>query len=381
MEFDWTDEQRALHEQAARLAKDALNDGLDERDRAGIFSADGWRRCAEVGVQGWPMPPQYGGRGLGMPSVVAALEGLGRGCLDNGLLFSLGAQLWSVEMPLLLFGSEAQKEHYLPGLISGRSIGAHAVTEPEAGSDVAAMQTTAVRDADDYRLSGKKRYITSAPIADVYLVLATLDRAQGARGITAFLVERSAPGFSASERIDKMGLRTAMMGELTLDNCRVPLSQLLGTEGGGMAVFSAAMEWERAFILTPALGSMQRQIDECIAYARTRRQFGQPIGRNESVAAKIVDMQVRLDTARLLVYQIAWLKQAGKRLRREPSEVKLHVSESWVQNCLDAQQVYGAAGYMTGTSVERDLRDALASRIYSGTSAIQRRLIAGYLGI
>jgi alkylation response protein AidB-like acyl-CoA dehydrogenase len=359
----------------------SLGNDLERRDRAGEFDASLWQRCAEFGVLGLPMPSRYGGSELEMPAVVAALEGLGFGCRDNGLLFGLGAQLWSVQMPILALGSEDQKEHYLPGLVDGTLIGAHAVTEPEAGSDAFSLRTTARRDGDDYVLDGAKTFVTSAPVADLFLVVATVEPGSGSRGLTAFLVDRDTPGLSVSEPFEKAGLRTSAMAEVSLAGCRVPADRLLGRERGGSAVFGVAMEWERSFILAPALGTMRRQLADCVRYARVRRQFGEPIGKREPVASKLVDMQLRLETCRLLVDRVARLKQEGRRLTYEPSQVKLHVSESWVQASLDALQIHGGAGYMVELGVERDLRDALASKIYSGTSEIQRSIIAGFLGL
>ena len=377
----------SLSEDAAALRRAAedfgrsLNDGLADRDRTGVFDRELWRRCAEFGVLGLAIPVRYGGSEQTVPAAVHVLEGLGWGCRDNGLLFALMAQLWSVELPVLLFGSDEQRERYLPGLVEGRLIGAHAVTEPEAGSDVFSLRTTARPDGDDFVLEGTKAFVTSAPVADVFLVVATTDPARGSAGLTAFLVDRDTYGLEVTEPYEKMGLRTSAMGEVVLTGCRVPASQMLGRVGGGPAVFGSAMEWERSYILAPALGTMRRQLEECVRYARSRRQFGEPIGKREPVAGKLVDMQLRLETSQQLMYRTAWKKQDGRRLTYEPSQVKLHVSESWVQTSMDAIQIHGGSGYMVELGVERDLRDAIASRIYSGTSEIQRLIIAGFLGL
>lgn len=381
MDFSWPEEAIALWESARRFGREELDSGLEERDARSELDLDGWRKCAELGILGLPLPGRYGGAEHELPTVVRALEGLGYGCRDNGLLFSLGAQLWSVQMPILAFGSDEQKERYLPELVAGRIVGAHAVTEPEAGSDVFSLRTTATEHGSTYVLNGSKVFITSAPVADLFLVLARTGPSAEAGELTAFLVERGAPGLSVSRPREKLGMRTASMGDVVLEDCAVPAGQMLGKRGAGSSVFAASMEWERSFILAPALGCMQRQLEQCVARARARRQFGRPIGKNQSVASRIVDMQVRLDLARLLAYRTAWMKQAGIRLTLEPAQVKLHTSESWVQNSMDALQLHGADGYMTGTEVERTLRDALASRIYSGTSDIQRTIIASFLGL
>lgn len=381
MNFGWSHDQEALRDAAIKFAQQELNAGLAERDRRGEFSAESWRKCAEFGVQGLTMPARYGGADQEVLEATLVLESLGYGCRDNGLLFALGAQMWSVQIPICLFGTEQQKERFLPGLIQGKTIGAHAVTEPGAGSDVNSLTTTARRDGAGYVLNGQKTYITNAPVADLFLVLARIDPTPGTGGLTAFIVEKGTPGISVSRHLEKMGLRTSTMGEVFLQDCRVLADNILGSEDAGSAVFGAAMEWERCFILAPALGTMQRQVEQCIQYASLRKQFGKTIGKYESVANRIVESHLRIQTARLLTYKTAWLKKERKRLTHEPSEVKLHISECWVQNSLEAMQIHGALGYMVECGIERDLRDALASRIYSGTSEIQKVIISRFLGL
>jgi alkylation response protein AidB-like acyl-CoA dehydrogenase len=380
VELEWSEEAIALRREAEAFGA-SLNEGLADRDRRALFDERLWKRCAEFGVLGLPIPASYGGSELDLPTVVHVLEGLGYGCRDNGLLFGLMAQLWSVQMPILVFGTDEQRNRYLPGLVDGSLIGSHAVTEPESGSDAFSLRTAARVDGDSYVLEGSKTFITSAPVADVFLVIATTDPGRGAPGLTAFLVDRDTPGIHVTEPNEKMGLRTSAMGDVAITGCRLPASQVLGRVGGGSAVFGASMEWERSYILAPALGTMHRQLEECTRYARSRHQFGQPIGKREPVAGKLVDMQLRLETSQLLTYRTAWRKMRGHRLTYEPSQVKLHVSESWVQTSLDAVQLHGGSGYMVELGVERDLRDAIASRIYSGTSEIQRLVIAAFLGL
>jgi L-prolyl-PCP dehydrogenase len=375
VDFAWSSHAEELHRAAAEFGR-SLNERLEERDAMGALSSEGWSRCAEFGLLGLPVPERYGGLGEELPTIAYALEGLGHGCCDNGLLFALGAQLWSVQMPILLFGSDEQKETLLPGLVSGQLVGSHAVTEPGAGSDAFSLRTTAERDGSQYVLTGQKTFITSAPQADVFLVLARTEA-----GLSAFLVDRDTPGLEVMQPDEKMGLRTCSLGDVFLDGCHVSEGQMLGKAGAGSAVFAAAMEWERTFILAPALGTMRRLLERCLEHARERQQFERPIGKNEAVAGAIVDMQLRVDTSRLLLYRTAALKQAGRRLTVEPSQVKLHVSESWVQTALAALQIHGGSGYMRSLGLERELRDAIASRIYSGTSEIQRVIIASFLGL
>jgi alkylation response protein AidB-like acyl-CoA dehydrogenase len=327
------------------------------------------------------VPSRYQGQGLGLTELLAVMEGLGYGARDQGLLFSLNAHLWTNTIPILKYGTEAQREEYLPRLCDGSLIGANAASEPNAGSDIFAMQTRAVREGDDYVLNGTKTFVTNAPVADLFVSYATLDPSLGITGITAFIVESGRPGLTVSRKLDKMGLRTSPMAEVIFDGCRVPVANRLGREGRGAAVFESSMEWERGCILANYLGVMKRQLEECVAHAQSRRQFGRPIGKFQSVANRIVDMKLRLDTCRPLVYRIGHLKDSGKDATLEAAMAKLHVSECYVQSCLDAVQVFGGYGYMTDQQIERDLRDAIGGTIYSGTSEIQRNIIAREMGL
>jgi L-prolyl-PCP dehydrogenase len=381
MDFSLSAEQRELKEAAAAFARRELDRDLAEREEAGEFSPRAWRACAQFGIQGLPVPAELGGAGADLLTTVLVMEGLGYGCHDNGLIFSLNAQLWSLELPLVKFGRPAQQRAYLPGLVAGDLIGVHAMTEPESGSDAFSMRTRAERQGDHYVLTGTKLYITNAPVADVVLVFAAHPGKPKLAGISAFLVGKGTPGFTVTRGLDKMGLRTSPMGEVVLDDCLVPAENRLGPEGAGMAIFNASMTWERNCILASALGAMQRQLEACVAYARTRRQFGQAIGKFQGVANKVADMYLRLEAARLLVYQTAWLAQQGKPVLAEAAAAKLFTSEAWVASSLDAIQVHGAYGYMKEAGIERDLRDAVASTIYSGTSEIQRVVLARMLGL
>jgi alkylation response protein AidB-like acyl-CoA dehydrogenase len=289
--------------------------------------------------------------------------------------------MWSLELPLVKFGTPAQQEAYLPGLVSGDLVGVHAMTEPDSGSDAFSMRTSAQRRGDDYVLNGTKLYITNAPVADVVLVFAAHPDRPRLGGVSAFLVDKGTPGFSVSRSLEKMGLRTSPMGEVVLTDCVVPATNRLGPEGAGMAMFTSSMEWERSCILASAVGAMQRQLEACVDYARTRKQFGQAIGKFQGVADKVADMYLRLDAARLLIYQAAWLGQQGKPALAQAAAAKLFTSEAWVQSSLDAIQIHGAYGYMKESGIERDLRDAVASTIYSGTSEIQRVILSRMLGL
>jgi alkylation response protein AidB-like acyl-CoA dehydrogenase len=381
MDFSFDAEQLAFRDSVIRFAKAELSGDIIQRDRNGDFNAAGFKRCAEFGIQGLPIPAEYGGSGADPMTVVTAMEALGYGCPDNGLLFSINAQMWSFELPILEFGTAEQKNKYLPPLCKGEKVAVHAMTEPEAGSDAFSLRTQAVREGDKYVLNGTKMFITNAPIADWILVFATLDREKGAEAISGFIVERGTPGLKTPHHLDKMGLRTSPMAEVLLEDCAVPVENRLGPEGAGAAIFNCSMAWERGAILASYLGTMQRQIETCVKYARERKQFGKPIGRFQAVAHRVANMKVRLEAARNLVYRVAWTKQQGKSAVLEAAVAKLFVSESFVQSCLDAIQIHGGYGYMTDFGVERDLRDSISGTIYSGTSEIQRNIIAAMLGL
>lgn len=381
MDFDWTEEQRILREEIVTFAQEQLNEDLIQRDAESGFSFEAWKRCAAVGIQGLPVQSEYGGAGADPLTIVLSMEALGYGCRDNGLIFSLNAQMWSCEMPIASFGSEEQKRRYLPRLCDGSLIGVQCMTEPDSGSDAFALVTSAERKGDRYVLNGSKTFITNAPVAGVFVVFASTDRTNGFAGLSAFLVDRETPGVSVGAPFHKMGLRTSPMSEVILSDCEVPADALLGPEGAGAAVFNSSMDWERSCILASAIGSMERQLERSIAYARERRQFGQPIGKFQAVSHTIVDMKVRLETARLLLYRLGWLKANGKPAPLESAMVKLYLSESFLRSSLDALQIHGGYGYLTESELEREVRDAVASRIYSGTSDIQRNIVASHLGL
>ncbi len=380
MDFTWPEDQQILFAAIENFAAKHLNEDLVEKDHSGTFNSDGWKKCAALGIQGLPVPQEYGGLGLDALGSVGALERLGYACQDNGLVFSINAHIWTAAMPLVAFGNEEQKSRFLPDLCAGHRIGGNAISEPASGSDAYALQTTARKQGDLYLLNGSKIFVTNGPIADVLVVFATVDRARGAAGITAFLVEKDSPGMTVARSLDKMGLRTSPMAEVFLEDCEVPEANRLGREGAGMGLFTHAMNWERGCILASAVGSMQRLLETSIRYAKERKQFGQSIGKFQLVGSKLVDMKLRLETSRYLLYHGAWLRSQGKAAIMEAAMAKLYISDCWVKTCEDALQIHGGYGYMKEYQVERELRDALSSRIYSGTNEIQRTIIAAFLG-
>ncbi len=381
MDFTFTPEQLEFKNSAIAFAKKALNDDVIERDKNATFSRELWKRCADFGVQGCAFPEQYGGNGADILSTMLLMEGLGYGCKDSGLIFAINGQMWTVQMPISRFGTEAQKSSYLPKLCSGEWIGAHGMTEPDSGSDAFSLRTSARLEGDHYVLNGTKTFSTCASVADVFIVFATVDKQKGFMGVTAFIVERNFQGFSVTKDIGQMGLRTAPFAELIFEDCIVPAENRLGKEGNGATIFEDSSEWERSCILAGQVGAMERQIERCIKFARERKQFGKPIGKYQSIANKIVDMKVRMETSRLILYKLAWQKKGHIKATMDAAIVKLYISECWVKSCLDAIQIHGAYGYTTEFEFERDLRDSVGGTIYSGTSEIQKNIIARYLGL
>ncbi len=381
MDFDLSDEQKAFRDEVVRFAQRELGEDLIDRDRGNVFDAKAWQRCAEFGIQGLPIPKEYGGQEADPLTTMIAMEALGYGCSDNGLIFSLNAQMWACEIPILRFGTEEQKRTYLPALCDGSKMAAHGMSEPNSGSDAFSLTTRAELRDDRYILNGSKTFVTNAPVSDIFVVFATTDRSLGFAGLCAFILERDFPGFEVGEPIHKMGLRTSPMSELFFRDCEVPVENLLGRKGGGMALFNSAMEWERSCILASTVGSMERQLERSIVYARERKQYGQPIGKFQAVSHRIVDMKLRLDTARLLLYRLGWAMGKGKASALDAAIAKLHLSESFLQSSMDALQIHGGYGYMTEYELEREVRDAFGSRLYSGTSDIQRNIAARFLGL
>jgi alkylation response protein AidB-like acyl-CoA dehydrogenase len=375
------EEQRSLKQSVAEFARNELNGDLDRRDHEASFPREAWVKCARLGLQGLPVPAAYGGVDASATTITAALDGLGYGCADNGLIFSLGAQMWACELPLVHFGTEEQKQRYLPAMCDGSLIAAHAMTEPESGSDAFSLKTTASGTDDGWLLNGSKTFASNAPESDVFIVFATTDRRLGFAGLSAFVVERDTPGLDVGRPFSKMGLRTSHLSELFFSDCRVPAAGLLGRAGAGMVIFNRSMLWERSLILAPAVGTMRRQLERSLAYGREREQFGRPIGEFQAISHRLADMKLRLETSHLMLYRMAALLDDGSATDLDAALTKLHLSECFVQSSLDALQIHGGYGYVTETGVERDVRDALAGKIYSGTSEMQRNLIATHLGM
>ncbi|MDD2310073.1 MAG: acyl-CoA dehydrogenase family protein [Desulfuromonadaceae bacterium] len=381
MDFSLTEDQITFKKSAIEFAEKVLNKGAKEREKNREFNQDGWDKCADFGVQGLSMPEKYGGLGMDIMTCVVTMEALGYACRDSGLLFAINSHIWTCESPIVKFGSDYQKDKYLPGLCNGTLKGGHAMTEPDSGSDAFSMKCKAEKKGDRYIINGTKMFITNAPIADLLLVFAVTDPKKGFAGVSAFIVEKGFPGFSVGKPLELMGLKTSPIGEVVLQDCEVPEENLLGKEGAGGAIFNSEMEWERSCLFATHVGAMAKDLEDCIRHVNERHQFGKPIGKNQGISHKIAEMHVRLELSRLALYKVAWLKSQGKRAPVESAIAKLFVSESYVANCMEALQIHGAYGYSTEMDFERNLRDSIAGKIYSGTSEIQKNIIATLLGL
>ncbi len=376
-----SDEQEALRDGARDFASGQLQDGtLPERDREGVFSRDLWSRAAAYGLVGAVAPEELGGAGLGLLDTCLMLEGLGQGSLDSGLLFAASAHLFAGLVPVLEFGTPEQQARWVPAMTRGESIAAHAMTETESGSDAFSLRTRAVRDGDHYVLDGTKAWVTNAPQCGLAIVFARTGEGPPLGALSCFVVPRDTPGFEVGPAEDLIGLRTAPLGEVVLTGCRVPVDHRLGAEGAGALVFMSSMAWERIGILAASLGVMERVIKASVKHARGRQVGGRPLSSFQSVSHRIVNMQLRLETARLMLYQAAWRKD--KKVAGAHAELsKIVVAEALVETCLDALKVHGALGLTRELGLERDLRDALMSQAYSGTADVLRNLVARSLGL
>lgn len=383
MNFSWSKAQLEYKKKVIAFAEKEFQQSYVDADKECIFSWENWKKCAAFGLQGLAAPKQYGGASeeIDLPTACLAMEGLGYAVKDNGLPFALNAQMWTVQHPIVQFGTPEQKERFLPKLVSGEWVGCHALTEPNAGSDVYNMETTAEKVEGGYLINGQKQYVTFAPVGDVILLFVKTKPELGKWGMSAFLVEKGTKGFTAGPNEPKMGLRTVPFGNLFFKDCFVPDTNRLGKEGAGWAITNSSLEHDRCTILAGQLGAMERQLDDTIGYVKNRQQFGKSVGSFQSVSNRVANMKLRLETSRLLLYKVAWLKSQGKPTTMESALLKLHMSESFVESSLDAIRNHGGHGYITENEVERNLRDAVGGVIYAGTSDIQRNIISKLLGL
>jgi len=374
MNFELNEEQRLVRDMVRDFAQKELAPRAAQVDKTEEFPAENIRKMAELGLLGLPYPEKYGGGGGDYLSYAIAVEEVARACGSTALIYAAHVSLGCG--PIYYFGTEEQKQRWLPHLCSGKGLGAFGLTEPEAGSDAGSTRTIAVRDGGAYVLNGSKMWITSGAIADVVIATAKTDPSAGTRGISCFLVEKGTPGFIPGKNEPKMGLKGSVTSALSFEECRVPASSLLGKEGEGFRQMLITLDGGRISIGAMALGLAQAALDQATRYAKERKQFGQPIANFQALQWMIADMATEIDAARLLIYRAAAMKDAGQPYSKEAAMAKLFASETAERAAFKAVQIHGGYGYSREYPVERIYRDQRLCSIGEGTSEIQRLVIA-----
>ncbi|WP_425804226.1 acyl-CoA dehydrogenase [Desulfitobacterium sp. Sab5] len=375
MNFELTEIQSLIQNTVKEFAQSAVAPIAAEIDREHRFPAELLPQLAELNLLGVPYAEEVGGAGADHISYVIVIEELARVCASTAVIVSGHTSLGT--WPIYQFGTEAQKEKYLKKLASGEFLGAFALTEPGAGTDAAAGLTTAVLEGDEWVLNGSKIFITNGGYADVYIVTAMTDPSQGTKGISAFIVEKDAPGFSVGEKEHKMGIKASSTTPLYFSNCRIPKDAIIGKPGQGFKIAMQTLDGGRIGIAAQALGIAEGALDAAVKYAKERVQFGKPIATKQAIQWMIADMATQIEAARLLVYQAAYNEENGLPYTKEAAMAKLFAAEtaSFVTN--RAVQIHGGYGYTENYPVERAMRDAKITEIYEGTSEVQRMVIAG----
>lgn len=381
MEFGFTEEQLMFKESVYRFAKKEITPLVEEADLKSEFSMEVWRKLGDMGLLGLPFPEDLGGSGANVVTCCIAAEALGHAGVDQGHLLALGAHTYLCADTLYKHGNEEQRKKYIPKLASGEWIGCMGLTEPGAGSDAASVQTTAVKKGGTWILNGSKTFITNAPVADVCIVYATVDKSLKHAGISAFIVEKDSPGYGTGEPFHKMGVRASTTSEVFMDNCEVPEENLLGEVGKGFEYTHETLSWDRSALLAPFVGGMQFAIEECTRYSQEREQFGRPINAFQAIQQKLADLKVVQEASRMVVYRVAHDKDSGKPLNHMHTSVaKAFVGDWGLKAASEAIQIFGGYGFIHEYPIERFMRDAKLAQIGGGTSEIQRLIISRLLG-
>lgn len=382
MEFGFTEEQLMFRETVYKYAKNEIVPLCEEADLKAEFSFEIWKKLADMGLLGLPFPETYGGSGADVVTCCLAGEALGHAGVDSGHLLALGAHTYLCTDTLFKNGNEAQRKKYVPKLASGEWIGCMGLTEPGAGSDAASLQTTAVKKGDRWILNGSKTFITNAPVCNLCVVYATVDKKLKHAGISAFIVERDFKGFSTGKPFHKMGVRASSTSEVFLEDCEVPEENLLGEVGKGFEYTHETLSWDRSALLAPFVGAMQFAIEQCAQYATDRVQFDKPIKSFQAIQHKLADMKVIMEAAKLAVYRVAYDKDAGLPLNHMHTSIaKAFVGDWGIKAASEAVQIFGGYGYIHEYPVEKMLRDAKLAQIGGGTSEVQRFIISRILSM
>jgi butyryl-CoA dehydrogenase len=374
MDFSLTDHQKLIRDTVRQFMETEVRPVVKQLEREERFPLELLKKLGEMGCCGMLTPERWGGAGLDTVSYVLMLEEVAR--VYTAMSTALGVTNSAVQAPICQFGTDAQKEKYLQRLGTGEILGAFCLTETAAGSDAAGIRATATREGETYRLNGAKTWVTNGSNAGVYIVFAKTDPEAGGKGITAFLVEPSFPGFKIGRHEDKMGQRSSPSVEILLNGCELPAANRLGEEGQGLRIALSALDGGRVGIAAQAVGLAQGALEESIRYAKQRRAFGTPISEFQAIQWMIADMQTELEAARGLTYYAAWLRDSGKAMGSAASKAKLYASEMVNRVAYKAVQIHGSVGYSRETDVERMYRDARVIPIYEGTSEVQRMIIA-----
>lgn len=375
VDFKLTEEQELIRANIREFTQKYLDPIAAQIDEESRYPAEVIAKLAELGMMGMPYPQEYGGGGTDFLTYTIVVEELSRSCAATGFTVSCHTAL--ATGPIFNYGTEEQKQKYLVPLCRGEKIGAFALTEPGAGTDVGAGSTTAVLDGDEYVLNGTKTFISNGPIADTFTIFAKTDAAKGLKGMSAFIVSKDNPGLKVGEHLMKMGIRASQTSEIILKDCRVPKSDLLGKEGDGFKIAMATLNDGRIGVAAQAVGITQAALDESISYSTQRIQFNKPISANQAIQWMIAEMATELQAARFMTYYAAYLKDQGMPYTKEASMAKLFTADVATRQASKAVQIHGGYGYIKGQKVERLMRDAKITEIYEGTSEAQRMVIAG----
>jgi len=377
MKLELNDQQKMIKKMVREFAEKEIAPVAAELDEKGEFPHKILKKMAKLGLLGIFIPKEYGGAGLDAISYTTVIEEISKKCASTGVITSVHNSL--VSYPIMKYGTEEQKKKYLPILAKGEKIGAFAGTEPNAGSDLGAMQTTAVLKGNKYIINGDKTFITSGPEAGILLVFAVTDKEKGAKGISAFIVENTYKGFKVGSVFDKMGINANLVSELIFENMEVPKENLLGNEGDGFKIALSTLDGGRIGIASQAVGIAQAALEESIEYSKQRQQFGRPIAKFQAIQWMIAEMATKIEAARFLVYNAANAKDKGGRFSKEAAMAKLFASETAMDAVIKGVQIHGGYGYTKEYTIERLFRDAKITEIYEGTSEVQKMVIAGSL--
>jgi len=377
MDFSLSQEQRMFRETVYRYGRDEIAPLCEEADLKGEFSFEIWRKLASFGILGLPLPEEFGGSAANILNCCLAGEALGHAGVDGGSLLAWGAHTYLCAHNIHAFGSENQKRKYVPKLASGEWIGCMGLTEPGSGSDAASISTTAVKKGDRYVLNGSKTFITNAPVADVFVVFANVNKALKHEGITAFIIEKGTPGLTTGKPFHKMGCKCSSTSEVFLADCEVPEENILGGEGKGWFIALSGVEWDRCTLLSPMLGAALNNLDSCARYANERQQFKRPIRSFQAIQHRIADMKVFVEAVRLAVYRVASAKDNGQMLNPLQAAVsKVYAGDRGFEMASEAVQIFGGYGFMHEYPVERNFRDSKLAAIGGGTSDIMRMIVS-----